>query len=151
ARVALVLFLAVLGSSAMLIKPERTEGLLWIGSLCGAAFAAQAILKNVSRRFRTTAQLIGAFGLTATAAAAYYVMTGQLGTTGLLLWLMNWFFAVDQVLFVQLRIHSARLGSWTEKWAKGRAFLGMQAVLVGLLFAMWQVKWIPGWSVLCFA
>ncbi|MGA3089264.1 MAG: hypothetical protein ABSD75_11675 [Terriglobales bacterium] len=69
------------------------------------------------------AQLAGAIGLTCTAPAAYYIGTGRLSERALILWAANWIFAGNQIHFVQLRIHSARDSSFSQKYALGRIFL----------------------------
>jgi 4-hydroxybenzoate polyprenyltransferase len=50
------------------------------------------------------AQMIGAAGLTSTAPAAYYAVTGHLSGTAWSLWACNFLFAINQIQFVQLRI-----------------------------------------------
>jgi hypothetical protein len=78
-------------------------------------------------------QLAGAIGLTATAPAAYYLGTGQLGSRGLVLWLANWLFACNQIHFVQLRIHAARAGTFAEKFDRGKFFFFTQIALCVVL------------------
>ena len=53
----------------------------------------QAGVKKLGRKGRMPAQIIGAIGLTSTAAGAYYVATGKLDRTAIALWLANWLFA----------------------------------------------------------
>ena len=60
------------------------------------------------------AQIIGAIGLTSTAAGAYYVASGTLDRTAVLLWIANWLFAADQIHFVQTRIRGQQLTSATR-------------------------------------
>jgi hypothetical protein len=75
-------------------------------------------------------------GLTFTAAAAYYVVTGRLDTTAWSPWAANLLFAINQIQFVQLRIHAARTDNRGQKLAIGRGFLMGQALLVTLIFAV---------------
>lgn len=97
-------------------------GLFLLGGIAAVAFVVQTLIKRLGRQFRMTAQLIGSIGLTCTAPAAYYVITGHLNTRAWLLWLANWIFAGNQVHFVQLRIHAARAASFSEKFVKGKVF-----------------------------
>ncbi|HLK61987.1 MAG TPA: YwiC-like family protein [Bryobacteraceae bacterium] len=106
---------------------------LWqIGAGAATAFLAQMLIRKVWRGARTTAQLVGAAGLTSVAAAAYYVVAGQLNGTAWSLWAANFLFAANQIQYVQLRIHAAR-ALRSQKLALGRAFFAAQFVLMGLL------------------
>jgi hypothetical protein len=116
-------------------------GLLWsghttllaIGAIAAIAFAAQALVKKLGRKGRMPAQVIGAIGLTSTAAGAYYVTTGRLDRTAIALWLANWLFAGDQIHFVQVRIHASRATSADEKLNHGLSFLMGQVGLIGVV------------------
>jgi hypothetical protein len=77
--------------------------------------------------------MIGAAGLTATAPAGYYVVTGHLDAAAWSLWAANLLFAINQIHFVQLRIHAAHTTSRSEKLSAGRWFLIGQATLMALL------------------
>ena len=81
------------------------------------------------------AQVIGAIGLTSTAAGAYYVTTGQLDRIAIALWLANWLFAGNQIHFVQLRIRSSRAELSTKSCKLGLPFLAGQVVLLGVIRA----------------
>ena len=59
--------------------------------------------------------MVGAAGLTSTAPAAYYVVTGYLDITAWALWAANLLFAINQIQFVQIRIHASMLSS---AWAR---------------------------------
>jgi hypothetical protein len=115
--------------TALLWGGSRT-GLLAVGAAAALAFTAQAALKKAGRRARMAAQMVGVIGLTATAPAAYYSVTGRLDRTALALWLANWVFAAGQIHFVQLRIHAARVISVPDKMRRGRSFLLGQAVMI---------------------
>ena len=137
---------------ALLFAMGYARGLLLIVIFSSLAFAAQTAVKRLGRRGRMPAQMIGALGLTSTAAAAYYVATGMLDRTALTLWAANWLFAAGQIHFVQVRVHSARLNSFEQKWKQGRFFLigqfALMAVLLlgigsGLLPRMAALAFIP--------
>jgi hypothetical protein len=107
-------------------------GLWGIGAVSALAFTAQTILK---KRSRVAAQMIGAAGLTATAPAAFYLATGRLDLMAWSLWIANLLFAANQIHFVQLRIHAAKLVTRSDKFAAGKGFLFGQLILAGLLIA----------------
>src|SRR5208283_4574881 len=103
--------------AAMALFWLRTPLEAWLGTSAIKAQAgqeralvlrAQALVKKLGREGRMPAQMIGALGLTSTAAGAYYVATGQLDHTAVALWIANWLFAGDQIHFVQVRIRSSR-------------------------------------------
>ena len=135
---------------AVLLWGGDNLGLLAIGGTAALAFLAQSLLKQVGRRMRMAAQLMGAIGLTSTAAGAYYVVTGHLDTRAAALWIANWIFAGDQIHYVQLRIHSAHAVSWAEKFQRGRTFFFGQFVVVGILVVGWRLHLLPGLAVLAF-
>lgn len=133
--------------------------LLWpIGAAAGAAFVAQALLKKLGRRARMLSEVVGTIGLTSSAPAAYYVITGKFGTIAWMLWLANLIFAGNQIHYVQLRIHSAKIAGLRAKFAHGWAFAAGQiimtmaltiACLSGLMPAVASVAFVPlmfrGW------
>jgi hypothetical protein len=133
--------------------------LLWpIGAAAGAAFVAQALLKKLGRRARMLSEIVGTIGLTSSAPAAYYVITGKFGAIGWMLWLANLIFAGNQIHYVQLRIHTAKVAGLRDKFARGWAFAAGQiimtvaltiACLFGLMPAVASVAFAPlmfrGW------
>jgi len=123
----------------------RNRNLLWIGAGAAMAFLAQALLRKAFRSARIAAQMIGAAGLTSTAPAAYYVVTGHLGATAWMLWIATFLFAVNQIHFVQLRIHAARAATTAEKISAGRGFLAGQLLLVIVIALACALRAFP-WS-----
>jgi hypothetical protein len=147
--------IAVLGSVAMLclvalLWHGANRGLLRIGGIAGLAFLLQALVKTLGRRARMPAQMIGAIGLTSTAAGAYYVLTGRLDERALGLWLANWIFAGNQIHFVQLRLHAARAATWGEKLRRGRIFLAGQFGMIAALLAAWRLELLPALALIAF-
>lgn len=130
-------------SAAALLWNGRNGGLLVIGAIAALAFAVQAGVKKLGRRGRMPAQVIGAIGLTSTAAAAYCVATGKLDHTALALWLANWLFAGNQIHFVQVRIRSSRAGTMNEKLEQGLPFFTGQVVLIGVILAACRFRVFP--------
>jgi len=137
-------------SVGWLLWAERATGLLLVGGTAAVFFLVQAGLKKSGRQMRMAAQLVGAMGLTSTAAGAYYVVTGLLNQTALLIWAANWLLAANQIHFVQLRIHGARAAGLREKLARGKWFLAREAVTVLLLLGAWWGEVLPGLAALAF-
>jgi len=126
----LLLASAAVACLAALLWAGRNSQLLYIGLIAGVALALQTALRRMGRAMRMTSQLAGAVALTATAPAAYYLGIGRFGTPALTLWLANWFFAWNQIHFVQLRIHAAKANGIAEKYGAGRYFLAGQLILL---------------------
>jgi hypothetical protein len=138
------------GNMAALLWNGHNRGLLIIGGVAALAFAAQAGVKKLGRKGRMPAQIIGAIGLTSTAACAYYVATGRLDRTAVALWLANWLFAADQIHFVQVRIHSSRAETLGDKLRPGMGFLAGQTGLIVAIIAACRLKVFPAAIVLAF-
>ncbi len=131
------------GNVAALLWNGHNRGLLIIGAIAAFAFAVQAGVKRLGRKGRMPAQIIGAIGLTSTAACAYYVATGRLDRTAIALWLANWLFAADQIHFVQVRIHSSRAATFNEKLQPGLGFLVGQIGLIAAIIAACRLGFFP--------
>ena len=141
--------LAVVCITALLWDGQH-RGLLTIGTIAASAFAMQAGVKKLGRKGRMPAQIIGAIGLTSTAAGAYYVATGKLDRIAVALWLANWLFAADQVHFVQVRIRSSRAANLDEKMKQGLPFLLGQVGLIGVILAACRFGFFPRAMALAF-
>ena len=128
----------------------KNRDLLWFGVVVVGAFATQALLKKMGRATRMAAQMVGALALTASAPAAYYVITGRLDASAWALWLTNLWFAGDQIHFVSLRIRAARAANWSEKFAAGRSFFGGQILLVAILGLACYRSVLPPWTWIAF-
>ncbi len=101
-RLIVLLCVVALASLGILFATGYARGLVVIGIVAAVAFGVQEIVKKLGRAGRMPAQIIGAIGLTSTAAGAYYVASGALDRTAVLLWIANWLFAADQIHFVQI-------------------------------------------------
>ncbi len=150
ARATLLLSTVVVLAMIVLFCSGRPGDLLLLGAVALAAFVVQAFLRKLSRKTRMLSQFVGTVGLTITAPAAYFVVTGELDRTAWTLWIANVLFAVNQIHFVQLRIHSARLSGWTEKFAHGRSFLFGEMLLIAALTLAWLFRFLPWLAVLAF-
>jgi hypothetical protein len=109
----IALTIAAVCSVLELLHLQRFMVLL-IGVVASGCFGVRSLL-GCSRHVRVLKQLIGALGLTSTAAGAYYAATGRMDRTALLLWLASWLFAVGQIEYVQLRLRSAQVRSSRQK------------------------------------
>lgn len=123
-------------SLATLLWAGRNPYLWLIGAVAAAAFAGQALLKRLGRRARMLSEMVGTIGLTSSAPAAYYVMTGKLGATAWMLWLANFIFAGNQIHYVQVRIHTARVDGLRNRLAHAWGFaLGQAFMTIALTVA----------------
>lgn len=147
-----IVALAVIAGIALagLFWGGQNTDLFALGVIASLAFLLQMGLKRLGRETRILAQLAGAISLTSTAPAAYCVVVGRLDASALLLWFSNWLFAVNQIQFVQLRIHSARVIRVMQKLAHGQGFLFTQLAAGATLLLMWRARMLPGLVLLAF-
>jgi hypothetical protein len=146
---------------------------LWLmGSAACAAFTGQAVLKLTGRQphrlsregeaerprsthstqnLRMLSEIVGTIGLTLSAPAAYYVITGKLGLMAWILWAANLLFAGDQIHYVQLRLHTAKIEGFRAKLARGWAFATGQALLTIALAIAGVGGLLPKFASLAFA
>lgn len=155
-RRTVIFAIAVLTSVAALalgtlLWAGRNTSLWWIGAAAGIAFAAQAILKKLGRSTRMLSQIVGTIGLTASAPAAYYVITGQFNTTAWILWIVNLVFAGNQIHYVQLRLRTARVDGLWPRLSRGWAFAAGQFLLTAALTVACVNRWLPQFASLAFA
>jgi hypothetical protein len=142
--------IAILALS-MLLWSGRNP-LLWLfGVAVGAAFVGQALLKKLGRRTRMLSEIVGTIGLTSSAPATYYVVTGKFGATAWVLWLANLIFAGNQIHYVQIRIHTARAIGTREKLARGWDFAAGQCVMIVFLTTLCLRGHLPWIALLAFA
>jgi hypothetical protein len=125
---------------------------LWyIGAVAGLAFIAQAVFKKLGRRTRMLSEMLGTIGLTASAPAAYYVIAGKFGATAWMLWLANLLFAGDQIHYVQLKIHTARVEGFRNRLVRGWAFAVGQALMTAIITLACVSRLMPKYASLAFA
>jgi len=154
-RRAVAIVIAALGTVAALtlgalLWAGRNPGLWLIGAAAAAAFVGQALLKKFGRRARMLSEIVGTIGLTSAAPAAYYVITGKFGAMAWMLWLANLIFAGNQIHYVQLRIHTARVEGLRAKFARGWTFALGQFVMAGVLAAFCIRGWMPWVALVAF-
>ena len=143
-RSAIVLFggLATVALVALLWA-GRNAGLWPLGAAVAAAFIGQAILKKLGRRTRMLSEMVGTIGLTASAPAAYYVITGEFNATAWMLWLANILFAGDQIHYVQLRIHTAKIQGFRAKFTHGWGFALGQTLMTAIITLACLARLMP--------
>jgi YwiC-like protein len=145
-----ILMIAAISFSALgfIFRHGRHRELLPLGAVAIVAFIAQGILRKLGRQTRMLSQVVGTLGLTVTAPAAY-CLTAGLDRRAWALWIVNFLFAGNQIHFVQLRIHSARIG-WKDRVDKGSWFLFGEVLLAGGLLLAWRFTLLPGLVALAF-
>jgi hypothetical protein len=148
-----IIVLAAIAAAALaaLLWAGRNADLWPLGGAVAAAFIAQAILKKLGRRTRVLSEMVGTVGLTAAAPAAYYVVTGEFTVTAWMLWLANILFAGDQIHYVQLRIHTAKVQGFRAKLAHGWAFALGQALMTAIITLACMARLMPPIASLAFA
>lgn len=150
-RSAIVLLagIAAVALGALLWKGRNAD--LWpLGAAVAAAFVAQAALKKW-RRTRMLSEMVGIIGLAAAAPAAYYVVTGEFNVAAWTLWLANVLFAGDQIHYVQLRIHTAKVQGFRAKLAHGWGFALGQALMTAIITLACVARLMPPVASLAFA
>ena len=95
--------------------------------------------------------MVGTIGLTAAAPAAYYVITGSFDATAWMLWLANILFAGDQIHYVQLRLHTAKVEGFRAKLSQGWAFALGQGLMTTMLTLACMSRLMPAIVSLAFA
>lgn len=148
--------IAILGAVAAvalgaLLWAGRNADLWPLGAAVAAAFIGQALLKKLGRRARMFSEMVGTIGLTASAPAAYYVITGNFNATAWMLWLANILFAGDQIHYVQLRIHTAKIEGFRAKLARGWAFAAGQALMTAIITLACMARLMPAIASIAFA
>ena len=154
-RRAVILVILALGAIAGLTLGTLLWGgrnpVLWlIGAAAGVTFVGQALLKKLGRRWRMLSEIVGTVGLTSSGAASYYVITGKFGATAWLLWLVNLLFAGNQIHYVQLRIHTARVEDRRAKFGRGWTFAVGQVVMTAGLAIICQRGLLPWIALIAF-
>ena len=134
-----------------LLWAGRNSDLWPLGVAVAVAFAAQALLKKLGRRWRMLSEMIGTIGLTAAGPAAYYVITGEFNETAWMIWLANILFAGDQIHYVQLRLHTAKIEGFRAKLARGWGFALGQALMTTIITLAGLSRLMPPIASLAFA
>jgi len=134
----------------LLFRNGRNYGLLSIGSIAGTAFATQACVKLFGRKMRMHAQMIGAIGLTSTAAGAYYVTAGRLDSLAFALWAANWFFACDQICYIQLRLRNSKVAGRRNRFSRGWAFSVLEILMLVAVACLSLASYLPAFAVIAF-
>ncbi len=142
--------IAGLALASLFWEIRNRKGLLLLGLIAVVAVAGQSLLRKLGRRTRMLSQIVGTIGLTVTAPAAYFVVTGQLNREAWALWMANLLFAGNQIHYVQLRLHSTRTRNFSEKFKSGRGFFLGEILLAGTLAFACYSHWLNGLAALAF-
>lgn len=110
-----IMALAIVGACSVLELVRLQRVLVLFFGLVGLLCFGMRTLLGRSRTLRVPKQLIGALGLSSTAAGAYYATTGRIDRTAIVLWLASWLFAVSQIEYVQLRLRMAQVRSRRQR------------------------------------
>lgn len=148
--IAILASIAALGLGTLLWAGQNSN-LWWIGAAASVAFAGQALLKKLGRSTRMLSQIVGTIGLTASAPAAYYVITGKFDVTAWTLWIVNLVFAGNQIHYVQLRLHTARIEGFRARLSRGWTFAAGQLLLTAALTVACVGGLLPQFASLAFA
>jgi hypothetical protein len=142
--------IAALALAALLWAGRNAD--LWpLGAIVATAFIAHTFLKKLGRRTRMLSEMVGTIGLTASAPAAYYVITGEFNATAWTLWSANILFAGDQIHYVQLRLRTAKAHGLGAKLACGWGFALGQALMTAVITLAWAARLMPPIAWLAFA
>ncbi|MGB9121676.1 MAG: YwiC-like family protein [Candidatus Angelobacter sp.] len=126
-----VIALAVIATAGVFELFHWHRGLVMGFGLVASGCFAVRILLGSSRRMRIPRQLIGALGLSSTAAGAYYAASGRIDETSFLLWFASWLFAVGQIEYVHLRISTAQVRSRRQKLRSSMAVCFLHLLMIG--------------------
>lgn len=130
-----VIALAIIATSGVIeLFNLQRRLVLCFGLAASACFGLRILLGN-SRRMRIPRQLMGALGLSSTAAGAYYAATGRIDWTGILLWLASWLFAAGQIEYVHLRITTAQVRSPQQKLRISLSVCFLHLLMIGASIA----------------
>jgi hypothetical protein len=130
----------------IIIYRMHREKLLWLALLAAVCFGARAAM-GMDRRFRVLKELIGALALSSTSVGSYYCVWGLVDQTAIGLWIASWLFAVGQIEYVQLRIHTAA----KPDPQRARKVLAFHLLLPTAIVAAWSFHRAPLWMIAAFA
>ena len=147
--IAYLAMVAGLASSMLLWGGQHP--LIWgMGAAAGLAFVGQALLRKMGRRTRMLSEIVGTIGLTSSAPAVYYVITGRFGITAWVLWLANLIFAGNQIHYVQIRIHTTKVVGIRAKIARAWGFGAGQIAMLAAIAAMCLLGFMPWLAAIAF-
>jgi len=145
-----------LGAGMLFMLPLFLQNLWWllgIGTLSVIAFFANFVL---TRHYSKTvlSDLISVLGLTLSAPAAYYTITGKLDQTAALLWLMNFLFFGSGIVYVHTKLRAAALKkpefSFGEKLSLGKLNLIYHLVVLAIVGILAVQNFTPLFALVAF-
>jgi len=173
-----IVLLAAIAAVALaaLLWSGRNADLWPLGAAVAACFILQTLLKQAPKlkrlmwrqqprpsrdgeaerprhpySLRMLSEIVGCIGLTASAPAAYYVITGKFDSNAWMLWVANLLFAGDQIHYVQLRIHSAKVEGFRARLLRGWPFAVGQAIMTAVITVACMDRLMPPIASIAFA
>ncbi len=145
-----------LGAAALFMLPLFLQNLWWllgIGTLSVIAFLANFVLtRHYSKTFLS--DLISVLGLTLSAPAAYYSVTGKLDQAAAMLWLMNFLFFGSGIVYVHTKLRAAAMKksdlSFYEKLSLGKLNLLYHFVVLAIVGILAAKNFTPLFAVVAF-
>ena len=144
ARRLVLLWTAVaLATAACVVFVYHRPLLVVFGLLAVAAYAGQGMLGGGNGRYRFAVEIIGALAMSSTAAAAHYVLTGNLNRVSGLLWLLFALFALNQIHHVRLRIRLKNTPRGRVRVKRCFSLLLLLSLTWLVVFALAEVAVLP--------
>ncbi|MCI0690904.1 YwiC-like family protein [candidate division KSB1 bacterium] len=145
-----------LGMGALSMLPLFFQNLWWllgIGILSVIAFLANFVLTRHHSK-TVPIDLISVLGLTLSAPAAYYTVTGKLDQAAVMLWLMNFLFFGSGIVYVHTKLRAAAMKkadlSFHEKLSLGKLNLIYHFVVLAIVGILAAKKFTPLFAVVAF-
>ncbi|MDZ7291213.1 MAG: YwiC-like family protein [candidate division KSB1 bacterium] len=145
-----------LGVGALFMTPLLLQGLWWllgIGVLSVIAFFVNfALTRHCAKT--VLSDLISVLGLTLSAPAAYYTVTGKLDQTAALLWLMNFLFFGSGIVYVHMKLRAvaakSREFSFGERLSLGKLNLIYHLVVLAIVAILAIQNFTPLFAIVAF-
>jgi len=136
-----------LAFTALLLLRHHRWLLLPLGALAAMLLAVYLIQVDRRQEMTVWGEFLGIAGLTLSASAAYYVATGVLATTALLLWLVNLLYFGGTVFYIKLKVREqprqpAPRSPW-ERLSRGQATLTYHILAVASVAVLSLFGWVP--------
>jgi hypothetical protein len=129
--------------------------LLPLGALAVLLLAIYLIQVDRRREMTVWGEFLGIAGLTLSAPASYYVATDVLGTTALLLWLINLLYFGGTVFYIKLKVREQPRQppppSRQERLSRGRVTLAYHVLAIASVGALSLSGWVPAAVLVAFA
>lgn len=126
-----------------------------LGGLAVLLLTVYLIQVDRRREMTVWGEFLGIAGLTLTAPAVYYVATGVLGITALLLWLINLLYFGGTVFYIKLKVREQprQPPPWSrkERLSRGGATLAYHVLAITTVAILSLFGWLPAAVPVAFA